>query len=86
MRSSTSESNGVRVGYEVFAGTVAFPATPTSAYAEVDLRLASDGLAVDRALLIPGLNDDFHGSGPDLGALEFDPGTAAARIFRDGFE
>ena len=36
-----------------------------------DLRLASMSGAVDAGVIMPGLNDGFHGSRPDLGA----PGT-----------
>jgi hypothetical protein len=36
---------------------------------------------VDRGLVIPGINDDFQGSAPDIGAVEY--GTP---LFTDGFE
>ncbi len=38
--------------------------------AELDFSLAEDSAAVDSAVLIPGINDDFIGDGPDIGALE----------------
>ena len=36
---------------------------------------------VDRGLVIPGINDDFEGQAPDVGAVEY--GTP---LFADGFE
>jgi len=36
---------------------------------------------VDRGLVLPGINDDFQGTSPDIGAIEF--GTP---LFADGFE
>ncbi len=36
---------------------------------------------VDRALILPGINDDFQGAAPDIGAVEY--GTP---LFTDGFE
>ncbi len=38
--------------------------------ATVDLRLKSESGAIDAAALIPNVNDDFTGHGPDLGAYE----------------
>ena len=36
-----------------------------------NLSLLATSLNVDRGVLIPGINDDFKGAAPDLGALEF---------------
>ncbi|HSX61220.1 MAG TPA: right-handed parallel beta-helix repeat-containing protein [Tahibacter sp.] len=46
-----------------------------------DFRLRSDSAARDRGAVLPGINDGYVGTGPDLGAFEFDP----ERIFADGF-
>jgi len=85
MRARTSEVNGLRVGYDVFASPVAFPASPTSVYGPVDFSLAEGAVAVDRGVVIPGINDDYQGSAPDLGALEQESDRPAL-IFGDNFE
>jgi hypothetical protein len=36
----------------------------------IDLRLSSRSKAIDAGQVLPGLNDGFHGSRPDLGAFE----------------
>jgi hypothetical protein len=41
----------------------------------------STSAALDRGLVIPGINDGFAGAAPDLGAVELNNG-----LFRDGFE
>lgn len=46
-----------------------------------DFRLRSDSAAIDRGEPLPGINDGYVGTRPDLGAFEFDPD----RIFVDGF-
>lgn len=38
--------------------------------AEVDLRLKPDAPVVDASCHLPGINDDFNGTAPDLGAYE----------------
>jgi hypothetical protein len=38
---------------------------------EVDLRLRADAPVVDAACRLPGINDDFTGKAPDMGAFEF---------------
>jgi hypothetical protein len=70
MRSSTTEVHGVQVDMSVFAGQVAFPSNPFPAAAAPDLRLAGGSAAVDKGLAIPGINDGFAGTAPDLGAYE----------------
>jgi hypothetical protein len=54
----------------VFAAAVAYPAAPFPALAVADLRLAAAAVAVDAGVVIPGINDDHAGAGPDLGAHE----------------
>ena len=41
--------------------------------AEADFRLRPGSPCIDRGIPIPGLNDDFHGKTPDIGAHEFRP-------------
>ena len=36
----------------------------------MDFRLRKDSAAVDAAIHLPNINDDFSGAAPDLGALE----------------
>ena len=36
-----------------------------------DYTLAPDSALIDAGLLIPGINDDFLGDAPDIGAFEF---------------
>jgi len=85
MQNRTSEVNGLRVGYDVFANSVSFPASPTTVYPAVNFSLANDAVAVDRGVVIPGINDNYDGSAPDLGAIEqvFDGQSV---LFEDGFE
>ncbi len=52
----------------------------TNAAAE-DYRLLSASQLVDAALVIPGINDRYDGSGPDIGAYE-----RSDAVFSDGFE
>lgn len=86
MQGRTSEVNGLRVGYDVFANNVSFPSSPRTVYPFADLSLASDAIAVDRGVLIPGINDNFDGAAPDLGAIELQAPNAPPVIFVDGFE
>jgi hypothetical protein len=46
-----------------------------------NFRLRSDSAAIDRGETLPGINDGYVGTRPDLGAFEFDPD----RIFVDDF-
>jgi hypothetical protein len=86
LRSLTSELHGLQVDYSVFAGNVAFPATPTQVLAHPALDLAPSAVAVDAGLVLPGINDGFSGAAPDLGARERPPASDPARIFGNGFE
>lgn len=46
-----------------------------------NFRLRGDSAAIDRGVVLPGINDGYAGLAPDLGAYEFD----GDRIFSDGF-
>jgi Right handed beta helix region len=46
-----------------------------------DFRLRGDSAAIDHGVVLPGINDGYLGSAPDIGALEF-----SDRIFANGFE
>jgi hypothetical protein len=67
---NTTEKNAVMVDLGIFASPPAFPANPYPPKPVADLRLAAGGAAVDRGAVISGINDDFAGSAPDLGAYE----------------
>ena len=46
-----------------------------------DFTPRADSPLVDRGISIPGINDGFEGTAPDVGAVEYSPS-----IFSDGFE
>ena len=69
-RKNTSEKHAVLVDMNVFAAGVEFPNPAIPEREPVDLRLAPGSAAVDAGLFIPGVNDGFTGSAPDLGAYE----------------
>lgn len=71
---SLVEPHGKKIDSTAFAN-FKFPAPPAPEpnffYAPQDLRpSASCALVVDQALLIPNINDNFLGAGPDIGAYE----------------
>src|SRR4029079_12898477 len=70
LRSNTTEKNAVQVDLSIFATQPAFPSNPFPAKAIPDLRIAAGSAVVDKGLVVAGLNDDFAGAGPDLGAYE----------------
>ena len=70
LQANTTEAHAVAVDLSVFSGAVAFPSTPYPPKATADLRLAAGGAAVDKGVVLVGLNGDFAGSAPDLGAFE----------------
>jgi hypothetical protein len=67
---SPYEAHGLILNAQPFANGFSLPASYTTLIAPQDLSLNSGSNAVDAALLLPNINDDFVGSGPDLGALE----------------
>ena len=80
-KASGLEEHGIIVDYDDFedlqkpiqgpVGT-SFGEMPGRVYHAVDLNfnLNSNGNAVDAAVVIPNVNDNFTGKAPDLGALE----------------
>jgi len=70
LKSNTTEAHAVQVDMSVFASPPSFPSPPLPARPGADLRLATGSAAIDKGLVITGLNDDFAGSAPDLGAYE----------------
>jgi len=70
MRALTTEAHAQEVDMSIFADTVLFPSNPFPEKPIPDLRLQQGNNAVDYGVLIPGLNDDFQGNAPDIGAYE----------------
>ncbi len=70
LQSNTTEKHAVMVDLGVFATPPAFPANPYPPKPVADLRLAAGSAAVDKGIIIAGLDDDFAGAAPDLGAYE----------------
>ena len=69
-RSKTSEKHAVLVDMNVFREGVEFPNPAIPEREPADLRLRSGSVAVDAGVVIPNINDNFSGAGPDLGAYE----------------
>ena len=82
-KATGQEKNGLVVDYDIFRDATApsfkefrekhkalGKAYPIYYPSEVDLRLKEKSKAVDAGLLIEGINDDFRGKAPDLGAYE----------------
>ncbi|WP_119156374.1 right-handed parallel beta-helix repeat-containing protein [Caldimonas tepidiphila] len=70
LRSGTTQKRAIRIGLDSFAAEVAYPAEPMTEYAVPDLRLGRGSPAVDSAVPIANINDDFSGKAPDRGAYE----------------
>jgi MYXO-CTERM domain-containing protein len=70
LQANTTEVHAVQVDMSIFASTVAFPSNPYPAKATVDLQLAAGSAAVDKGVVLVGVNDGFAGTAPDLGAYE----------------
>ncbi|MBK9389479.1 MAG: hypothetical protein IPN68_04525 [Bacteroidetes bacterium] len=71
--SSRLDINSIELGYDIFENLKApDPSKPGAVYhaADFDFRLKTGSLAVDAGKKIPGVNDDFTGKAPDLGAVE----------------
>jgi hypothetical protein len=69
------EIHSIEVDYDIFESMrPPDPASPHAVYHAMDLnfRLRPGSKAVDAGVLLPGINDDFAGAAPDLGALELD--------------
>ena len=70
LKANTTEVHAVQIDMSVFAQTVPFPSNPYPPKPVVDLRLAAGGAAIDKGVVLVGLNDGFAGAAPDLGAYE----------------
>jgi hypothetical protein len=70
LQANTTEVHAVQVDMSVFADTVPFPSNPYPPKPVVDLHLAAGSAAIDKGVVLVGLNDGFAGAAPDLGAYE----------------
>jgi hypothetical protein len=66
---SVVEPHGIRIDLSVFDG-VEFPDPPVPERKPADLRPRPDSRVVDAGVRIPGVNDEFLGKAPDIGAYE----------------
>ncbi len=72
LRAQTSETDAQQVDMSIFADSVPFPSSgPFPERSVPNLLLQSNSAAIDTGVIIPGLNDDYNGNAPDLGAYEF---------------
>jgi MYXO-CTERM domain-containing protein len=70
LQTNTSEAHAVVVDMTIFASGPAFPSNPYPAKGTVDLQLAAGCAAIDKGLVLAGVNDGYTGAAPDLGAYE----------------
>lgn len=70
LTSKTSEAHAVKLDLTALRPGVTFPSGPFPELPPADLRLAPGSVAMDKGLVLPGINDGFEGAGPDLGAYE----------------
>lgn len=64
------EQGGVLLAKPIFEGGFVGPADEKAHQDAVDFSLAAGSGAIDRGLVLPGLNERFLGAAPDLGAVE----------------
>jgi hypothetical protein len=73
-QASGQDGHSVHVDYDVFVAVTPPGPDPRTLYkpADFDFQLRPGSAAVDAAVRLPGVNDDFTGRAPDLGAYEVD--------------
>ncbi|MFN8190081.1 MAG: hypothetical protein U0R78_06485 [Nocardioidaceae bacterium] len=69
LRSATTEKHGIRIGYAIFTGGMAYPAKPFKHYAPPDFSLRPGSAAAGAGVWLPGLGLP-EGVAPDLGAIQ----------------
>jgi hypothetical protein len=67
----TTEADAREIDLNVFAKSIAYPASPTNTYAVPDLRLKAGGRAIDAGVRLDNINAGFAGDAPDAGAYEY---------------
>lgn len=68
------ERHGREVDYDIFIKMI--PPDTSSSHSlyhasDLDFRLKPKSNAIDKGVILPGVNDDFTGKAPDLGAIEY---------------
>ena len=73
-QASGQDAHSVQVDYDVFVSVTPPGPDPRTLYkpADFNFQLRPGSAAVDAAIRLPGVNDDFTGRAPDLGAYEVD--------------
>src|SRR5581483_9641522 len=64
------EKHGALLAGPILATGLIGPNSYEAQLAPQDATLAAGSLAIDAGVLLPNINDDFTGGGPDLGAYE----------------
>ncbi|MES1260249.1 MAG: hypothetical protein ABUS49_00840 [Acidobacteriota bacterium] len=64
------EPHGLIAGGPLFASGLTAPNTYLGLMAPADASLAAGSVALDAGRVLPNINDNYQGAGPDLGALE----------------
>jgi hypothetical protein len=64
------EAHGTLLDVDTFASGLVAPADYTTTMAPQDVRLAAGSPAVDAGIVLPGIDDGYAGTAPDLGAVE----------------
>ena len=67
---SPFEANGRLLDENTFTTPLNLPVDYTTLWSATDVTLGQNSLALDAALILPNINDDYSGSAPDLGAIE----------------
>jgi hypothetical protein len=67
---SPYEPNGRLLDGTTFTTPLTLPPNHTTLWPDTDVTLGPNSAALDAALLLPNINDDYSGVAPDLGALE----------------
>src|SRR5690606_23290804 len=74
-RATGQDRNSILVDYDIFVNVPQLDRDPENVqqlyqFADYDFRLRPGSAPIDRAMVIPNVNDDYTGSAPDIGALE----------------
>jgi MYXO-CTERM domain-containing protein len=64
------EPHGLLLTQPVFASGLVAPASYQTTLSPPDVRLADGSNAIDHGIVLPGIDGDYAGSAPDLGAVE----------------
>ncbi|HVW24399.1 MAG TPA: hypothetical protein VHC69_03475 [Polyangiaceae bacterium] len=65
------EPHGLILKSPIFESGLVAPASYQTSLPPADVRLADGANAVDHGIVLPGIDEDYAGSAPDLGAVEY---------------